>query len=538
MHATLNKTNIKHILFKYAPYVLLFLAVFLLYAKTISYTVTNNDDTSFIYVNADSYSSDSFIKDIFTNNVLFGGYTLYYRPLLTLSFAIDNKLAGQSPSFAHMTNIMLHIFSCFIIFFFFQRYLMNRTTALIAALIFAVHPANIYTAAWIPGRNDSILFIFFLAALFFLIEYLNTKKPKFLILHFFCFLAMLLTKESAPMLPVVFILYYLTHKPKEKHFSAANIGIIAIWAGEIILFFLLQKNAISATTSIQSSLANSFNLSNLSMLFEYFTSMFFMKVSFGVIIKPENFILGAIAIALTTYFAFFYKKNNKLKMFFYFMIPFIFIIPTILATRIWYQGNRMYIPLFAVLAICFVCFDTFYIKHKRYKAQVISVAFVFILLCSYITSTKSEVFKNELTFWSAVYNDSKIPSPVIKNRYSEALLRAGYPDEALPIIKDTLEKSGNTNLSAVFNLANYYFIKGDYAKAAGYFEQSAENPVLADAETYANLFICAKNLNNDDAAGYYYRQTVKKLNGSDEETNKLISTILKNLNAVQERPSL
>ena len=528
--------NIKKIILKYLPYIILFFVVFFVYGKTIGYNITDLDDVVFIHNNAASYGSDSLLKNIFKKDVLFGGgFTSYYRPLLTLSFAIENRLAGPSPHFAHLTNIIFHILSCFMVFFFFRKYLMSDTAAFIAALIFAVHPANVYTVTWIPGRNDSLFLILFIPALIFFIEYLNKKKLIFIVLHFIFFALLLFTKESAIIMPVIFILYLITHKEKGQKFYHPPPSIIYIAAGWIIaisLFIALQKSAVSNTSFIQSIL-KSFYPSNISMFFEYYTSMFFLTVPFGVNITAKSFILGSMSIAFVFYLAFCCGKN-KLKMFFYFILPFLLIAPAMPAGRIWYQGNRMYLPLAAVLAICFICFDAFYKNNKKYRKQILALPAALFLLCAVITSAKSELFKNSMLFWSAVYNDSKNPSIVIQNLYANSLLRFGYPDKALPAIEKAMADSKDENMSTIYNLANYYFITGDYGKAGSYFEAAAQNSMFDDAETYANLFICSRFLNNEEAAKFYYTKTLQKLNNSFEETNEFISELTQKLRLAQE----
>ncbi|MCL2144116.1 MAG: tetratricopeptide repeat protein [Endomicrobia bacterium] len=525
-------TDIKQIILKYLPYIFLFFAVFLVYGKTIGHDITGLDDISLIHGNAVSYSSKTQLKNIFTNNVLFGGHTVYYRPLLTLSFALEHKLAGTSPHFAHLTNILLHILSCFIVFFFFKRYLMSETAAFIAALFFAVHPANLYTVTWIPGRNDSLFLIFLLLSLIFFIEYLNKKKLIFIILHFIFFAFLLFTKESAIVMPVIFILYLLTHKEKDKKFFRFFIYISIVWVIQISFFIIIQKNAVPNMSFIQYAL-KCFYPSNISMFFEYYASMIFLTVPFGINIAAKSFILGSIAIAFIFYIAFCCGKD-KLKMFFYFILPFLLIAATMPGGRIWYQGNRMYLPLFAILAVCFICFDVFYTNNKKYRKQILALPAILLLLCAVITSAKSELFKNGMLFWSAVYSDSKNPSIVIQNLYADALLKFGYPDKALPAIEKAMAGSEKVDMSTVYNLANYYLIVGDYEKAGSYFEALAKNPMLADEETYANLFICGKFLNNEEAAKFYYEKTLQKFNNSLEKTNAFITELMQKLQLTQE----
>lgn len=531
MNNTNSNSSVKQILLKYLPYIVLFFAVFALYGKTIGYNITANDDNAFIHGNADHYGSKTLLKDIFTKDVLFGGgFTPYYRPLLTLTFAVEHKLAGTSAHFAHLTNIILHLISCFIVFFFFRRYLSGAVPALIAALIFAVHPANIYTAAWIPGRNDSLLFIFLLLSLIFFIEYTKKEKASFIVCHFICFLLLLFTKESAVIMPALFVLYLLTWQ-KDKKLFPSYIWIAVVWIAQISFFIFLQRRAVPEMSFITGAI-KCFYPANISMFFEYYTSMFFLTVPLAVNITVKSFVLGSLAIAFTVYLAFFCGKE-KLKMFFYFIIPFFVIAPTMPGGRIWYQGNRMYIPLFAVLALCLICFDAFYRNNQKYKKQIMAAAAALVLLCSAVTFVKSDLFKNSMTFWSAVYKDANNPSIIIQNLYADALLRFGYPDEAFPAIEKAMADSKNANLSTVYNLANYHFILGEYEKAASYFEAAVQNPTLADAETYANLFICSRFLNNEEAAKFYYGKTSQKLENSFEKTNEFVLKLMKNLELTQ-----
>ena len=205
----------------------IFLIAFLVYSKTINFKLTGLDDTNFVEVCAQSYAAKSVWIDAFKNDVLFGkGPTPYYRPVLSLSFAASYKIAGTSEKFAHLINVLLHCVSAVIVFFFTRRYIFPLKTSFLAALLFAVHPAAIYAAAWIPGRNDSIFFIAFFAAFIFFIEYLDKKKLYFLIAHIFFTLVCFFTKESGIMLPFVFLFYYFTHKEKGKSPSRSYQGVI------------------------------------------------------------------------------------------------------------------------------------------------------------------------------------------------------------------------------------------------------------------------------------------------------------------------
>jgi len=136
-----------------SAYIFIFIAAFGIYAKTINYKLTYLDDMDFIRLCAQAYETRSF-TDAFKNNVLFSvNNTPYYRPVLNLSFMLDNRIAGASVKFAHISNILLHCFCALLLFFFLRRYIIKDQLELsfLFTLFFAFSPAASYTAAWIPG---------------------------------------------------------------------------------------------------------------------------------------------------------------------------------------------------------------------------------------------------------------------------------------------------------------------------------------------------------------------------------------------------
>jgi tetratricopeptide (TPR) repeat protein len=126
------------------------------------------DDVSLIVFDY-QIKSWNFLKEIFTRD--FFGFSDdnrkygYYRPLVTITYALDWKLHGGEPAGYHLTNLLIHYVSTLLVFFIFYR-LVNRKllTPLLAAGIFAVHPIHTESVTWIAGRTDPLCALFFLAA--------------------------------------------------------------------------------------------------------------------------------------------------------------------------------------------------------------------------------------------------------------------------------------------------------------------------------------------------------------------------------------
>ncbi|XP_017330470.1 protein O-mannosyl-transferase TMTC3 [Ictalurus punctatus] len=125
------------------------------------------DDVSAILDNKDLRPSTP-IQNLFLND--FWGTPMSeershksYRPLTVLTFRLNYLLSELSPASYHLLNVVLHVAVC-ILFLRFCRLLMDRTTSLVAALLFAVHPVHTEAVTGVVGRAELLSSIFLLAA--------------------------------------------------------------------------------------------------------------------------------------------------------------------------------------------------------------------------------------------------------------------------------------------------------------------------------------------------------------------------------------
>jgi len=88
--------------------------------------------------------------------------TQQYYPLLHTSYWLQQKLWGDSPTGYHFVNLLLHI-GCIVLVLKILR-LLRIPGAELATIIFALHPVNVETVAWIAERKNTLSGIFALAA--------------------------------------------------------------------------------------------------------------------------------------------------------------------------------------------------------------------------------------------------------------------------------------------------------------------------------------------------------------------------------------
>ncbi|HAY34255.1 MAG TPA: hypothetical protein PK536_13475, partial [Ignavibacteria bacterium] len=133
------------------------------------------DDESVIVNNASIQNTDNIVKYFSGEEGFHKVIGKYYRPLVSASYAVDFSIWGLDPYGFHLTNLIIHIIACLLLFkilsLLFSRYKYRNIFSLFGALIFAVHPIHTEAVSWISGRTDSMVSMFFFASFLFYIKF-------------------------------------------------------------------------------------------------------------------------------------------------------------------------------------------------------------------------------------------------------------------------------------------------------------------------------------------------------------------------------
>ncbi len=77
-----------------------------------------------------------------------------YLPLRDLSYALDHALFGLDPAGFHLTNLLLHVVAMLALAAAAWRITRRPVLAVVAAAVFALHPVQVESVAWISARKD------------------------------------------------------------------------------------------------------------------------------------------------------------------------------------------------------------------------------------------------------------------------------------------------------------------------------------------------------------------------------------------------
>ncbi len=133
-------------------------------------------------------------------------HTGNWHPLTMLSHMLDWQLFGEKAGGHHWTSVIIHIFNTVLLFL-----LLNQLTgaiwrsALVAAL-FAVHPINVESVAWIAERKNVLSTFFWILTMLLYVWYVKQPGWKRYLPVFLCFALGLMSKPMLVTLPFVLLL--------------------------------------------------------------------------------------------------------------------------------------------------------------------------------------------------------------------------------------------------------------------------------------------------------------------------------------------
>lgn len=129
-----------------------------------------------------------------------------WHPLTWMSHALDCQLFGLNPSGHHLTNVVLHALNVALLFLVLQSATGCTWRCLVVAALFAFHPVNVESVAWIAERKNVLSMFFFLLALLAYVWYARRPQVMRYCAVFVLFLLALMSKPQVITFPCLILL--------------------------------------------------------------------------------------------------------------------------------------------------------------------------------------------------------------------------------------------------------------------------------------------------------------------------------------------
>lgn len=130
-----------------------------------------------------------------------------WHPLTWLSHALDSQIFGLNPAGHHYVNVLFHACNAVLLFIVLKRATKFVGRSFVVAALFAVHPLNVESVAWIAERKNVLCTLFFLLTLFAYLIY--ARRPSLgRYLFVACMFSLgLMAKPMVVTLPFVLLLF-------------------------------------------------------------------------------------------------------------------------------------------------------------------------------------------------------------------------------------------------------------------------------------------------------------------------------------------
>ena len=130
-----------------------------------------------------------------------------WHPLTWLSHALDCQLFGLNPAGHHYVNVILHAVNVVLLFWVLWRATGATWRSLMVTALFALHPINVESVAWVAERKNVLSMLFFLLALGAYTRYgRNPSRARYLDVAIW-FACGLMAKPMVITLPFVLLLW-------------------------------------------------------------------------------------------------------------------------------------------------------------------------------------------------------------------------------------------------------------------------------------------------------------------------------------------
>lgn len=405
-------------------------------------------------------------------HLLVPGNSYYYRPLIELSFWLDNRLWEMEPSVMHLENLLLHCINTILVY-----RLGCKTSAgapagagllaLTGALLFAVHPVNVEAVAWVAGRTDLLMTAFVLAATLFWLCWLEQGGRLLLAGTLLLSLLAMLTKETAFAFGGVLLLTALLWPGSTP--MRSRLWALALFATPVVVLLGFKFLASGGTGGMGILFSGIDHTFAESLMKAGAAAGFYLKKA--IVPFPLNFAVDQVSlwyipavIVFVSLLWWLYRKNRQ-AAFWWFAGLLMLIPPLLIAIKqiAWtpVAERYLYLPLGF---FCVALAASVPVWHEKAGRWITAALLAVIGVFSVASFQQTLLWKDKQAF----FEDAVNKSPGFGSVYSELggiLLRQGDLEQAEKMFTeaDRLNRRESMRTLIKANMMAVQFARGDHA---------------------------------------------------------------------------
>ena len=473
-----------------------------------------------------------------------------YTTICTI-FWIEHQLWGFNPMGYHAVNVAIHITNALLLWLVLRR--LSIPGAWFASAVFALHPVQVESVAWITELKNTLMFFFLLLSVLCWMEFALFQRSgrKAYVYSLLLYALALFSKTTACMFPavIIFILWFKRRPLTAKRWLQA-VPFVAIGIGMGLMAMWREKRLGTGDLNLGLGLADKFLIAGRALWF-YICKLFWpTNLTFSYSrwhIDPTEIWQYAwpVAFLLVLAIAYLWRKRLGLAplaaLLFFALILFPMLGFFSLYTFVYTFAADHYQYVACIGPIALVAAGGERISRRlgtSGRIVIFSAAGILLLTLGVLTWRQSRIYANEQTLWSDTLNKNP-DSWLAHTRIMAELLGQGKLEDAKYHAEQKIKLSSYTKAikpsiyaAGYTKLANIYEAQGKLDYAVKYYQQSLE---IDDNSSFTHYGLAAvlDKQGNYEMAKLHLRRVVEIAKA--EKIEGLAEYCIQVLNSIEEK---
>lgn len=471
-----------------------------------------------------------------------------WHPVTWLSHALDCQMFGLDAGYHHLSSLLLHVLNVLLLFLILQNTTGTLGRSFLVAALFAWHPFNVQSVAWVAERKNVLSTTFILLTLAAYVWY--TAKPQWqrLAAAAALFVLALASKPMAVSLPFVLLLFdywplqrssVLTTSPLRpsipqrtiRQLLCEKIPFFALSAMSCVVTIWAQRSGGAMRSlqafSLESRIGNalqSYGIYITRTVWPFGFSLYYPFSSPIALWKPalSAALLISISVAVWT------RRKTQPYLttgWFWFLGT---LVPVIGIVQVGDQAmadRYAYLPLIGLFVMIVWGLLGVADAYRIGRARRVMVSIAFLGICV-VSSQQIDYWQNSSAIWSHAF-DVTHGDLLVEKQLANALVMGSEFDKAVPVLLHIAQVDPKHIVTHV-NLGACYAAQGEIEKATNEFEQvleltSHQNLTMDDRKYRTSAFL---NLGFAYARFKDFDKALTNFKGASEFDGKMMDQMI------------
>jgi Tfp pilus assembly protein PilF len=441
-----------------------------------------------------------------------------WHPLTWMSHAFDISLFRLNPAGHHFMNVLLHVVNVVLLYLLLMWATGRFGPSLFAAVLFALHPINVESVAWIAERKNVLCTMFFLLTLWAYGWYAKRPSWKRYGVVALLFAAGLASKPMVITLP--FVLLLLDYWPLNRGLFSwrrlvlEKLPLLAFSAASAVITTQAQQSGGAVRSTMQFSLA--VRVANAICAY----AMYLWKMSWPARLAPlyphpgesiaawQAALSAIVLVAVTLFVVKFRARRYLLVGWLWFLGTLVPVIGIVQVGDAAMADRYAYIPLIGIFVmISFGVAD--WAESKQVGGWALAAGAIVLIALSYATHQQIDYWKSNETLWAHALDVTQ-NNFIAEDNLGGALILEGKEDDA----HGHFETAARINARDPMSHSNLGAYNQTHHRLREAVEQYRTVIALTSdsgllAQSYANLGAAQRALGEDQEAHQSFEQALR-----------------------------